>query len=178
MEFFDLIASRQSCRNFDAARPVEREKLKKIMEAARLAPSACNGQPWRYSVVTNGEKVRALAKATQGAGMNRFTNDCPVFIVVQEHRSNLTAQIGGLIAGQSFSPIDIGLSVMQLCLAATDLGLASCVLGWFDEKIVRSVLMPEDKDAARLLICVGYAKDGTARPKARKPLSEIVRFLD
>ena len=72
----------------------------------------------------------------------------------------------------------VGHDVQERGLAATDLGLASCVLGWFDEKIVRSVLMPEDKDAARLLICVGYAKDGTTRPKARKPLSEIVRFLD
>ena len=175
-DYFDLIARRESCRDF-ADRPVEREKLEKMVEAARLAPSACNGQPWRYTVVTRPDGVQAVAECAAGGGMNRFAKNCPAFIVVEERKTNFAARAGGLVKRQPFAQVDLGLSVMQLVLAATAQGLDTCILGWFSEKRLRHVLGIRE-DRVRLIMCVGYAAQPAPRPKKRKPLSEIARFVD
>lgn len=95
--FFDLIARRESCRNYDPQKRVETEKLIKCIEAARIAPSACNSQPWSFVVVNSPEVSPKVAKCVQGMGMNRFTDACPSFIVVIEEKANMTAKLGGAL---------------------------------------------------------------------------------
>lgn len=175
-KFFELIEKRESCRNFDA-RPVDKALLYRMAEAARLSPSACNSQPWRFTVVT-GEKREALARATQGMGMNKFTSDAPAFIVISEEKATLAAKIAGAVKDQKYAPIDIGLSTAHLCLAATALGLSTCILGWFDEEKVKALLGETVGARIRLIIAVGYAKDDSVRPKKRKDMDEILYFGD
>lgn len=177
MDYFELIAARESCRSF-APQGVEREKVERMLEAARVAPSACNGQPWRYTAVLKPELVRAVAKCTQGAGMNGFTDQCPAFIVVEGIKSNLSARVGGAVKGQPFAPIDLGLSVMQLCLAATAQGLSTCILGWFDAQKLRDLLDLGRDGQVRLVVCVGYAASGEIREKKRKPLEQLAKFIE
>ncbi len=174
--YFTLIENRESCRSFDS-RSVEKDLLVRMVEAARLSPSACNSQPWRFTVVM-GEKRDALARTTQGMGMNKFTSDVPAFIVISEEKATLAASIAGAVKDQQYAPIDIGLATAHLCLAATDLGLSTCILGWFDEDKVKALLGNAVGNRIRLIIAVGYAKSDALRPKKRKDLDEILVFAD
>lgn len=174
--YFELIEKRESCRDYDS-RPVEKAQLVRMVEAARLAPSACNSQPWRFTVVT-GEKAGAVAACTQEMGMNKFTSDAPAFIVISEERAKLSASIAGKVKDQQYAPIDIGLATAQLCLAATDLGLSTCILGWFSEEKLKKLLGKTVGDRIRLVISVGYAKTDSVRPKKRKALDEILYFFE
>ncbi|MBQ7035985.1 MAG: nitroreductase family protein [Clostridia bacterium] len=171
-----LIETRESCRNFDT-RPVDKALLCRMVEAARLSPSACNSQPWRFTVVS-GEKRAALAQCTQGLGMNKFTNDAPAFIVISEEKATLMAKIAGSVKDQHYAPIDIGLTTAHLCLAATALGLSTCILGWFDEAEVKALLGDTVGSRIRLILAVGYAKNDSLRPKKRKDMEEILYFGD
>ena len=171
-----LIETRESCRNFDT-RPVDKALLCRMVEAARLSPSACNSQPWRFTVVS-GEKRAALAQCTQGLGMNKFTSDAPAFIVISEEKATLMAKIAGSVKDQQYAPIDIGLTTAHLCLAATALGLSTCILGWFDEAEVKALLGDTVGSRIRLILAVGYAKNDSLRPKKRKDMEEILYFGD
>ena len=172
-----LAQGRQSCRNFDPARPVEREKLTACLEAARLSPSACNSQPWRYIAVDEPERLPQLAACLQETGLNRFTENARAFVVVIEGRQNFTARMGGSLKNQPFSGIDIGLSVAHLILAAADQGLASCVVGWFNERKIKMLLGIPKTRRVRLVVSLGYAAgDDALREKDRKAFDEIVTF--
>ncbi len=176
-DYFDLIERRESCRSY-GDRPVEREKLERCIEAARLAPSACNSQPWRYLVVTNPELCKRLRPCVQGMGMNKFADGCPAFIVVVEEPANLTAKAAKVFKSQDFAPIDIGLSVSQLCCAAVEQGLSTCILGWLNEKKIRELFsLPADR-RVRLVLCVGYAAAGELRKKSRKPAEQIASYYE
>ena len=82
MDFLELVKARQSDRAYDKTRPVESEKLERILEAARLAPSACNAQPWKFVVVTDPELAIKVGKASAGLRMNKFAKDAPVHILI------------------------------------------------------------------------------------------------
>lgn len=175
--YFDLIAARQSCRRFDPLRPVEREKLDRCLEAARLAPSACNSQPWRFHVATGEALCTKLRPCVQRLGMNRFVDDCPAFIVVTEARSALKPLIAAHLSEREFSSVDIGIATAHLCLAATAQGLSTCIIGWLDGKKICAALDLPETTRVRLVIAVGYAQaDDPLRKKQRKPLEEIVTF--
>lgn len=177
--YFDLIAARQSCRRYDAARPVEREKLVRCVEAARIAPSACNSQPWCFHVVTDTDRCAALRKGLQRLGVNRFTDDCPAFIVVTEERAVLKPLMAAHLSEREFSSIDIGIAAAQLCLAATAQGLSTCIIGWLDAKKICAALDLPEETRVRLVIAVGYAQaDDPIRSKQRKPFDEVVRFYE
>lgn len=176
MHFSELISQRQSCRSYNPARTVSTEDLTACLEAARLAPSACNSQPWHFTVCT-GETARRAAGTTQDMGMNKFTDDVPCMIVVSEAAYNVSAALGSRVKKQDFRSIDIGLACAQLVLAAQERGLSTCILGWFDEKKLQELL--QLKNRIRLVIALGYAADGDPlRPKQRKPLSEIAEFVE
>ena len=96
-DFLQLAASRQSDRAYDMSRAVEPEKLERILEAARLSPSACNAQPWRFVVITDPELAVKVGKATAGLGMNKFAKDAPVHILVVEESMNITSFLGAKI---------------------------------------------------------------------------------
>jgi nitroreductase len=108
--------------------------------------------------------------------INRFTRNCNAYIIVVEESANLSAKLGGRFKDQEFSQADIGIAVQSLSLAATDLGLGSCIIGWFDEKSLKSLLEIPKTKRIRLILAVGYAEDETPRPKARKTFEEIVHF--
>lgn len=177
MEIYDLIARRQSDRRYDPDRPVESEKVARIIEAARLAPSACNAQPWHFIVVDQPELRNQVADAVASRllGMNHFTKQAPVHILVVEERPNFTAGIGGIIKDKQFPLLDIGIAAAHITLAATAEGLGSCILGWFDEKAVRRLLHVPDKKRIILDIVLGYSTQ-PLREKKRKPADEVISY--
>ena len=179
MQFETVVKERQSCRNFDAARPVEKEKLERITDLARFAPSACNSQPYGISVVTNEKLAADIAKATQGMGMNRHCSSARAFIVINEEPAGLLAKTGGRLKDQDFASVDIGILCAHIVLAMTDCGISSCIIGWFDEKRIKELLGIEEQKRIRLVIAAGYAaKDDVLREKKRKEKEKVVRFYE
>lgn len=176
-EFFDLISRRQSCRKY-LDKPVEKEKLTKCIEAARLAPSACNSQPWHFIVVTNKELAQKVAMCTQDKIMNKFTNDCQCFIVVVEESGNITSRAGALMKQQDYRSIDLGIATEHLCLQATEQDLGTCILGWFDEKELKKVLNISKLKRIRLVVAIGYPETNDIRKKVRKNIEEISTFME
>ena len=176
MDFLEIANARQSCRSYDEARAVEPEKLEKILEAARLAPSACNGQPYLLMVCT-GEKAKEVALLTRGmGGMNKFAVQAPVCIVISEGAYNRTAALGARGKGNDYRSIDIGIMTAYLTAEATAQGLSTCILGWLDDEKIRKAI--GTNSATRLVITLGYAAEGDKlRTKKRKELGELVRHL-
>ncbi|HOW10870.1 MAG TPA: nitroreductase family protein [Bacteroidales bacterium] len=175
-EMLELILRRQSDRKY-SDRPVEEEKLERIIEAARMAPSACNAQPWKFVVVNDPEKLARLAKAASAKvlGMNMFVEQAPVLIVIVRESPNFSSKAGGLIKSKDYSHIDIGIAAENISLQAAAEGLGSCILGWFDEKEVRSILGIPRSKRVELIISVGYSP-GEYRQKKRKPKEVTVSF--
>ena len=173
MDFSELMYKRQSCRGYDKNREVEQEKLDAILEAARLAPSACNGQPYHFTVC-RGAKAKEVAKATQGMGMNKFASQAPVLIVVSEENYTKSAALGAKIKNNDFRSIDIGIAVAYLTAAATEQGLSTCILGWLDDDKLRAAC--NLRQTSRLVITVGYAADETVRPKKRRDMADLVTY--
>ena len=175
MDFLQLVMSRQSDRAYDKERSVEPEKLERILEAARLAPSACNAQPWKFVVVTDRELSRKVGKAAAGLGMNKFAKDAPVHILIVEESANITSLLGGKVKDKHFPLIDVGLAASHIVLAAESEGLGSCILGWFDEKEIKQLMgIPASK---RLLldIIVGYPLK-EKRKKIRKVKEKVISY--
>ena len=176
MKFLELAELRQSCRSYDAKRDVEEEKIEEILEAARLSPSACNGQPYFISVC-RGDAAKKTAKATQGAGMNKFATDAPVLLVISEKPYVASAALGAKVKKNDYRSIDIGILSAYITAAAADLGLSSCILGWFDDAEIRDICSLDG--AVRLVITLGYASEGDKhREKKRKSLDELVNFVE
>ena len=173
--FLDLASHRQSDRAFDPSRPVEPEKLQYILQSAMVAPSACNAQPYRLIVVDDAELKNKVADTTSSRilGMNHFTKQAPVHIVVVEENPNLTSGIGGVVTDKHFPYIDIGIVAAHITLAAADCGLGSCILGWFDEKKLRSLLSIPARKRVLLDIVIGYSVQ-PLREKKRKDFDKVV----
>ena len=178
MDFLEIARARQSCRSYDETRPVEQEKLDAVLEAARLAPSACNAQPYHFTVC-RGQAAKAVVAGVTGMGMNKFTDRCPAFIVVCEEKANLSAVVGGKFKHQHFAQTDTGVAIAYLCLAATAQGLSTCIIGWFDEEALRKLLNLNSGARVRAVIAIGYAREEKEpREKKRKPFAEIARFVE
>ena len=172
MNFMEIAEVRQSCRSYDEARPVEQEKLDAILRAAQLAPSACNGQPYHFTVC-RGEAAKAAAEATMGMGMNKFAAQAPVLIVISEMPYVKSAALGAKVKNNDYRSIDIGIAAAYLTAEATAQGLSTCILGWLDDQKLRDIC--DVKYPVRLVITLGYAKeDDKLRTKKRKELSELV----
>lgn len=170
MDFMTIANARQSCRAYDETKGVEEEKLAAILEAARLAPSACNSQPYHFTVC-RGEVAKQVAKATQGMGMNKFSSQAPVLIVLSEEGYNPTAAVGAKVRGIDYRSIDIGLTAAYLTAEATAQGLSTCILGWLDDAKIREICGLSHP--VRLVITLGYGAD-VQREKKRKSLTELV----
>lgn len=172
MNFSEIAQTRQSCRAYDENRPVEQDKLDVILESVRLAPSACNGQPYHLTVC-QGETAKRVAAATQGMGMNKFASQAPVLIVISEKPYVKSAALGAKVKGNDYRSIDIGIAAAYLTAEAAAQGLGSCILGWLDDEKIRKIC---NLDApVRLVITLGYAKEGDPlRKKKRKDMDELV----
>ena len=177
-DYFDLIARRESCRNFDPNRPVEKEKLQRCAEAAWIAPSACNGQPWTYLSVTNPELNEKLRPLMMELGMNKFVKNCPAFAVVLEEATVLKVSLSQKFKDQDFAPIDVAFSASQFCYAATEQGLSTCIIGWHNEQKIRELFGLPKTTRVRLILAIGYAADETLRKKQRKPIDDVIRFYE
>lgn len=176
MNFTEIAQARQSCRSYDPERTVEQEKLSSILAAARLAPSACNGQPYHVTVCTS-EVAQQVARAVQGMGMNRFASDAPVMLVISEMPYVATAALGAKVKGNDYRSIDIGILAAYITAEATAQGLGSCILGWLDDTAIKRICRTEG--ATRLVITLGYAKaDDPVRPKKRKSIDELVSMQE
>ena len=176
MNFNEIAQARYSCRSYDAERPVEAEKLQAILEAGRLAPSACNGQPYHFTVC-QGETAKAVAAATQGMGMNKFASQAPVCIVISEKPYVPTAALGARVKGIDYRSIDIGILAAYITAEATAQGLGTCILGWLDSDKIREVCHLDGD--VKLVITLGYPKEGDKlREKKRKDLSELVSEVE
>ena len=176
MDFLQIAQTRQSCRSYDETRPVEKEKLDAVLEAARLAPSACNGQPYKLTVC-QGNAAKEVAAATMGMGMNKFASQAPVMIVISEMPYVKSAALGAKVKGNDYRSIDIGIVSAYLTAEAAAQGLSTCILGWLDDSKIRRLCDLEYP--VRLVICLGYAKaDDKLRAKKRKDMDALVAFKD
>ena len=174
MNFTEIANRRQSCRSYDIERAVEQEKLDAILQSARLAPSACNGQPY-HIIVCGGDTAKAVAKATQGMGMNKFASDAPIMLVISEKPYVRTAAVGAKLKHIDYRSIDIGIVASYITAEATAQGLGSCILGWLDSEKLKEICNADGD--IRLVICIGYAKeDDNLRAKKRKDLDELVSY--
>ena len=175
MNFTEIAETRQSCRSYDLNREVEKEKLERVLASARLAPSVCNGQPYRITVCY-GDTAKQVAKATQGMGMNQFATDAPVLLVLSERPYVATAALGAKVKKNDYRSIDIGIVAAYLTAEATAQGLGSCILGWLDDAEIRKICGFDE--TVRLVITLGYAReDDKLRPKKRKDMDELVAIL-
>ncbi|MBQ3532617.1 MAG: nitroreductase family protein [Oscillospiraceae bacterium] len=173
MNFLEIAEARQSCRSYDTTREVEQEKLDAMFRAAQLAPSACNGQPYHFTVC-RGELAKEVAKAARGVGgLNKFAADAPVVIAVSEKPYVKTAALGAKLQNNDYRSIDIGIAAAYLTAEAAVQGLGTCILGWLDsDRICRLCGLDSQ---VRLLITVGYPKEGDPlRKKVRKELDELI----
>ena len=175
MNFTEIAESRQSCRNYDPVREVEEEKLLRILEVARLSPSACNGQPYTITVC-RGDAARSVAMATRGMGLNKFASDAPVMLVISEEQYVASAAFGAKVKKNDYRSIDIGIVAAYITAAATAEGLGSCILGWLDDGEIRSICSLDGQ--VRLVITLGYPAEGDAlRAKKRKDMDKLVKFI-
>ena len=170
MDFLEIANLRQSCRSYDKEKNVEGEKLEAVLEAVRLAPSACNGQPYHITVCT-GDAAKEVAKACSGMGMNKFAADAPVLLVISEEAYVKSAAVGAKVKGNDYRSMDIGIAVAYLTAEAATQGLGTCILGWLDDEKIRAVCGLSRP--VRLVVTLGYPAD-KPREKKRKALSELV----
>ena len=176
MDFLELAQKRQSCRSY-ANSPVEIEKLEKILEAARLSPSACNSQPWKFYAVTHPEKCAEVALATQEDGLNKFTSQCPAFIVITEETALLIAK-GGKKPNQKWAKFDLGIATICACLQAEELGLGTCIMGSYNSDKIKQILGIAGDSPVAIVIAVGYPASPELRTKKRKALGEVATFIE
>lgn len=176
MDFTQIANTRQSCRSYNPDRAVEQEKLDRILESARLAPSACNGQPYLITVC-KGNAAKEVAKAVQGMGMNKFAVDAPVMLVLSEMPYVATAALGAKVKGNDYRSIDIGIVSAYITAEATAQGLGTCILGWLDDHAIRKICGVDG--AVRLVITLGYARDGEVlRTKKRKDHDALIHTVE
>jgi len=174
MNFMKIAENRQSCRSYAPEKDVEAEKLEAILQAARLAPSACNGQPYLITVC-RGENAKAVAAACTGMGMNKFAAQAPIQMVISEMPYVKSAAMGAKLKKNDYRSIDIGIVAAYITAECAAQGLGSCILGWFDNERIRSAVGISGD--VRLVITVGYPKAGdTLREKKRKDFDKIVEF--
>jgi len=175
-KMLDLIRTRQSDRKY-SDKDVEDEKLERILEAGRIAPSACNAQPWRFIIVTDPSLKKEIAEAASAKilGMNSFVGQAPVLIVVVREKPNFSSRIGGTIKNKDYSLIDIGIASENICLQASAEGLGSCMIGWFDEDLLKKILSIPRSKRVELIITIGYSLS-SYREKKRKPKEEVVGY--
>ena len=178
MALLDVIKHRKSVRDF-LDRPVEREKIMMCLEAVRLAPSACNSQPWKFVVVDDRQLKNKLCDAAFSTiySMNSFCKTAPAIVVVISEKSKFLARIGGMFQGTKYYLIDIGIAVEHFVLQAEDLGLGTCWVGWFNEGAVKSILNIPQYKKIDILIALGYYDREKVRSEhSREPINKIASF--
>jgi nitroreductase len=176
-DFLQIARQRESVRAY-IDRKVDRKKIVRCIEAAQIAPSACNSQPWKFIIVDDEFLKNKIAETTSNKllPLNHFTKQAPVHVVVVREKANFTSKMGQIIREKDFPSMDIGIATEHFCLQAVSEGLGTCMLGWFDVKKVQQLLNIPVNKRAELIITVGYPKNNQTRTKKRKSLDEIMTF--
>ncbi len=175
--FMNLALKRFSCRKYVKNKKIEKDLIIKCVEAARIAPSASNSQPWKYIIIDDDEiKDKVVNFLRIGSTkFNQFAKDSSAIIVVVEEPKNMELKLGQIILGRKFADFDIGCSVTHFCLQATELGLATCIMGIFDEKYIKKLLKIPFNRKIVIIISLGYS-DEIQKEKKRKELAKICSF--
>ncbi len=178
MDFSELVKKRESVRKY-SSRIVEQDKIDMCIEAARLAPSACNSQPWKIIVVDDIALKEKIAGLTYDniVKFNKFVHTAPAILVMVMERANLSSLIGTQLKNINYRLIDMGIAAEHICLQAAELGLGTCMLGWFNQcKIKKLLNIPKSKKVP-LLISIGYPENSSTREKVRKSFEDIKSHL-
>jgi nitroreductase len=177
LNFLELVKKRQSVRGYLDTQ-VERDKIERCLEAARLAPSACNSQPWKFVVIDDLELKNKIASSTYSnlVSINRFSAEAPVLVLVISERQKLSARFGSVVKDRKLKMIDVGIAAEHFCLQAAEEGIGTCMMGWFAERKISKLLQIPKNKRVELVITVGYASSEKIRKKARKNIDEIRSF--
>ena len=177
MEIIKSIQNRISTRKY-SQKPVEKEKIERCVEAARIAPSACNAQPWKFIVIDEPDLNNQVAHAARAEmlNMNKFTNEAPVIIAIVMEPANVTSTLGSKIKRKHYPLIDIGIAAEHICLQANEEGLGSCMIGWLNEKKVKKLLGIPSSRRVPLLITLGYPEEGKEKTRNRKEFDKVVSY--
>jgi nitroreductase len=177
MSVKEIIAQRRSIRRY-LDMPVEREKIFACLEAARLAPSADNVQPWRFLVIDDPELRDKFSREVFSGiySATRFAAKAPVLILILARLDIIANRIGKQIQGVNFYLIDTGIAGEHIVLQAEELGLGTCWIGWFNSRKARKVMNIPKKYKIVSLLLMGYYEKKPSREKKRKDLEDIIWF--
>lgn len=176
--FLELARSRRSLRTY-SPRMIERKDLELCVEAARHAPSACNSQPWKFIVIDDpAQREKVAGTFRRGTfSMNAFVRDAAAFLVIVSEKQKFVPWLGGKIACRDLRQTDIGLACAHLVLQAQELGIGSCILGWFDQKELRKILSLPPQKRIELVVSLGYPADNALpREKQLKKINDVISF--
>jgi nitroreductase len=171
MDFQTLVKSRYSFRSYNDSRPVEKEKLLRILEAGRMAPSAANRQPWTFIVV----QTKALLEQIHQCYPATWFKEAPVILVVKGNKKDAWTRRSD---GYNALETDLTIAMDHMILAATEEGLASCWIAAFDPTKLQKALKLQEDEVVYAITPLGYAGDDLSakRLKSRKPLADIVEW--
>ena len=141
MDFLELVETRKSVRKFED-RKVNRNLLEKCVEAARLSPSACNAQPWKFVMIDEPDLVKKVAECTYNSVVrfNKFTDNAAAFAVVVMEPGNFKSKTGSIFSNTDYAKMDMGMAVEHFCLQAAELEIGTCILGWCRRSDLKKVI--------------------------------------
>jgi nitroreductase len=176
-KFMDLINERKSVRKY-LDKPVPREHVQTCIEAARLAPSANNIQPWRFIVIDDVEMKRSLcAEACSGIyKSSKFIESAPVLVLILAKLDLIVNRVARAIQGTYYYLIDVGIAGEHLVLQAQELGIGTCWIGWFNAKKTKKHLRLPRNYRVVSIVSLGYPAEGATRDKKDLPMDEILFF--
>ncbi len=167
----ELIKARQSTRSY-TGQTIESDALMLILEAGRLSPSARNTQPWHFYATQKKELLEKIGDSFTTLNRNLFVKDAAAIIAITEEPLP-----DGIEMRRRYAEYDIGMAIMQMCLEAESLGVASCILGTYCENDIKNILeIPSERNVA-MVICLGISAEDAVRPKKRKDINETITII-
>jgi nitroreductase len=178
MSFNELASGRRSVRKYKKNSPIPLEHLELCVNSARMSPSACNSQPWKFVVANDPSLTRKISqKAISGIhNMNSFASEAAAFIAIVSENPKLSARAGGKLMGTDFRLVDAGIACAHIVLQAAELGIGTCILGWFNERRLKKLLSIPRRKKVKLLIALGHPEERAPRGKNLKPRSQTVSY--
>ena len=172
MTFQDLIHQRESIRNYDPEKPVEQEKLERILEAGRIAPSAANRQPWQFYLVSSPENLKKVSACYSRS----WFSDAPHILIVAGKRDEAWTRQGD---GYNALETDLTIAMDHIILAAEAEGVATCWIAAFDpDKLKQAKILDTDEEVFAITP-LGYPKEGFKKRgvKDRKSTEKVITYL-
>ena len=177
-DFLALTEKRRSCRSYDPAKDIPDSSLEYCLQAARMAPSACNRQPWHFYVVRDKErKHQLITKGLLPGIQHDWLNNAPCLVVLSVTPETVTHRLARFVSGIPYHFIDAGIAGEHFVLAAAEQNLGTCWIGWIHEKNIKKLLLFKKRQRVVAMIAAGYPADpdffSSSRSTGRKELSDI-----